>query len=57
MYLDDILVFGPDLATTLERLTRVLDQLGEAGLKLKAKECQLFQEEISFLGHVVTEMS
>ena len=24
-----------------------------AGLKLKAKKCQLFQEEIPFLGHVV----
>ena len=36
VYLDDILVFGPDFATTLARLVRVLDRLGEAGLKLKA---------------------
>ena len=41
---------GPDFATTLERLSRVLDRLGTAGLKLKAKKCQLFQEEISILG-------
>ena len=33
---------------------RVLDRLGEAGLKLKAKKCQLFQEEIPFLGHIVS---
>ena len=33
---------------------RVLDRLGEAGLKLKAKQCQLFQEEIPFLGHIVS---
>ena len=26
----------------------MLDRLGEAGLKLKAKKCQLFQEEILF---------
>ena len=38
----------------LARLERVLDRLGEAGLKLKAKKCQLFQEEIPFLGHIVS---
>ena len=48
VYQDDILVFGPDFGTTLARLERVLDRLGEAGLKLKAKKCQLFQEEIPF---------
>ena len=53
VYLDDILVFGPDLATTLARLETVLYQLGKAGLKLKAKKCQLFKEEIPFLGHIV----
>ena len=54
MYLDDILVFGPDFGTTLARLESVLDRLGVAGLKLKAKKCQLFQEEIPFLGHIVS---
>ena len=54
VYPDDILVFGPDFGTTLARLERVLDRLGEAGLKLKAKKCQLFQEEIPFLGHIVS---
>ena len=32
----------------------MLDRLGEAGLKLKAKKCQLFQEKIPFLGHIVS---
>ena len=55
VYLDDILVFGPDFGTTLARLESVLDQLGGGGgLKLKAKKCQLFQEEIPFLGHIVS---
>ena len=54
VYLDDILVFGPDFGTTLARLESVLDRLGEAGLKLKAKKCQLFQEDIPFLGHIVS---
>ena len=53
VYLDNIWVFGLDFASTLERLVGVLDRLGEAGLKLKAMKCQLFQEEIPFLGHIV----
>ena len=54
VYLDDILVFGPDFETMLARLESVLDQLGTGGLKLKAKKCQLFQVEIPFLGHIVS---
>ena len=54
VYLYDILVFGPDFGTTLARPESVLDRLGAAGLKLKAKKCQLFQEEIPFVGHVVS---
>ena len=38
VYLDDILVFGADFASTLERLVKVLHRLGEAGLKMKAKK-------------------
>ena len=54
VYLDDILVFGPDFATTLERSVWVLDRLEAVGLRLKAKKCQLFQEEIPFLGHIMS---
>ena len=32
---------------------RVLDHLGEVGLKLKTKKCQLFCEEIAYLWHIV----
>ena len=48
VYLDDTWM------TTLARLESVLDRLGAAGLKLKAKKYQLFQEEIPFLGHIVS---
>ena len=41
--------------TTLERLTKVLDRLDEAGMKLEAKKCQLFREGILFLGHIIRE--
>jgi hypothetical protein len=35
-------------------LGKVFDRLSEAGLKLKPKKCQFSQEEISFLGHIVS---
>ena len=54
VYKDDILGFGPNFTTTPEKLTRVRDRLLEAGLKLKAKKCLLFVEEISFPGHMVS---
>ena len=54
VYLDDIVVFGPDFETTLARLESVLDRSGAVGLKLKAKKCQLFQEDIPLLGHIVS---
>ena len=53
-YPDDILVFWPNFDTTLQWLTRVLDCPGEEGLKLKARKCQLFQEENRFLCHIAS---
>ena len=31
-----------------------MDRLGTTGLKIKAKKCQLFQEQIPFMGHIVS---
>ena len=47
-------MFGPDFTITLERLVQVLDRLAEKGLKMKARKCWLFQEEILCLAHVVS---
>ena len=38
VYLDDILVFGPDFETTLARLESVLDTIGSSGAKIKGQE-------------------
>jgi hypothetical protein len=53
LYLDDIIVIGPDFATHLARLEQVLQRLETAGLKLKPSKCELLQKEVKFLGHVV----
>ena len=55
VYLDDIIVFSPDFKTHLTRLDQVLERIGIAGLKIAPKKCNFFQEEVLFLGHIVTK--
>ena len=54
-YLDDIIVFGRDFKSTIENLQAVFSCLRKAGLKLKPSKCVLFQTEVTYLGHVVSE--
>ena len=55
IYLDDVIVMGRTFEEELERLKEVFERLARAGLKLKPKNCFLFQKRVSYLGHVVTE--
>lgn len=54
-YLDDVIVFAKSFDEMLERLEIVLERLGKYGLKLKVSKCNLFQTELAYLGHVVSE--
>lgn len=54
VYLDDIIVFAPDLRTHLERLRQILCRLREVGLKLKPTKCKLLRRQVLFLGHVIS---
>jgi transposase InsO family protein len=53
LYINDILAFGKTFDQTLENLREVFSRLKDAGLKLKPSKCRLFQEQVSFLGHIV----
>ena len=55
VYLDDILVFGRTFEETLERLQLVLDRLTEFGLKVKPEKCNLFTEQLKYLGHSISD--
>ena len=55
IYLDDIIVYADDFETHLKRLKEVFNRIKEAGLKLSPKKCKLLQEEVKFLGHIVSE--
>ena len=49
VYIDDIVVIGKTFPEHLQNLTRVLQRLGEAGLKLKPKKCFLFSQKVEFI--------
>lgn len=54
-YLDDIIVFGKNFENALGNLHFVFGKLRDSGLKLKPKKCSLFQEEVTYLGYLVSE--
>ena len=54
-YLDDVLESTPDLSTHVREFEKVLAMHLESGILLKAKKCKIFQQQISFLGHRISE--
>ena len=54
-YFDDIVVFSRDDREHLEKLARVLTKLRSRDLKLKPSKCRLFQKEITYLGHRISQ--
>ncbi len=53
-YLDNIMIFSKTQEEHIEHLEAILQWLIEARLKLKPSKCDLFKEEIIYLGHWVT---
>ena len=54
VYLDDILIFSPTLEKHIEDVESVLKLMEKNRLFIKLKKCELFKEEVSFLGHKVS---
>ena len=54
VYLDDILVLGKTFNEMMDRLELVFSRLQKFALKIKPEKCHLFQEEVNYLGHVVS---
>ena len=54
VYLDDVLVVGSTLEEHNQKLATVFQRIRDAGLRLKPKKCRFAQEEVEYLGHVVS---
>ena len=53
-YLDDILVFSPDMESHLKHLRLLFERLRSADLKLKEVKCNFLKKHIQYLGHIVS---
>jgi hypothetical protein len=54
VYLDDVMVVGSTFDEHLKNLEEIFGRLRSAHLQLNVKKCNLFQQEVKFLGHVVS---
>ena len=54
-YLDDILIYSPDVKTHLKHLEMIFARLREVGLKLKREKCNFIKEHLQYLGHIISE--
>jgi hypothetical protein len=54
VYLDDILIFSKNPEEHKEHLEKVLKRLQQYALYCNQKKCLFFQEQVNFLGYVVT---
>ena len=54
IYINDVIVYGKTFDEHLQRLSMVLQQFLQAGLKLKPSKCHFFETQVTFLAHVLT---
>ena len=57
LYLDDIICHSKTFEEQFTNLELVFERLRRANLKLNPKKCHLFQKEVTFLGHTISERS
>ena len=55
VYLDDIVIYSPNLEDLLAHLKKVFDRLREHQLYVKMEKCEFAQTEIKFLGHLISK--
>ena len=53
-YLDDILIYSPDVPTHLVHMRQLFQRLREADLKLNREKCEFFKSHIQYLGHLIS---
>lgn len=54
-YLDDIVIFGHDLASHISKLKLVFEKLRNHNLKLQPDKSEFLCREVQYLGHIITE--
>ena len=55
VYLDDIIIMGKNFNDHLQNINLIFQRIRDAGLKLQPPKCKFFQEEVTYLGHLVSQ--
>ena len=55
VYIDDILILSNTFEEHLDLVEKVLNSLMLHGIKIKVAKCEFFQEQVSFLGHLISK--
>lgn len=55
VYLDDIVVYSPDLQSHIQNLSAVFDRLRNYNLKLQCDKCEFLCKEVAYLGHLINK--
>lgn len=53
VYLDDVVIFSPDLEGHMGHIREVVARIAKHGLKLKIKKCEFARDEVELLGHII----
>ena len=53
-YLDNIIIFSISFEQHVEDVRKVVQCLRENGIKLKARKCSLFKQQVKFLGWIIS---
>lgn len=55
VFLDDILIYSPDLESHLTHLRQVLSVLRAHKFYMKMSKCSFAQKELEYLGHIISQ--
>ncbi len=53
-YLDDLIIWAPDLSSLTQRLRKTFTLLWENGVKLNLSKCEIAKNEVTFLGYRIS---
>ncbi|KAJ8652105.1 hypothetical protein O0I10_012295 [Lichtheimia ornata] len=54
-FIDDIIIFSRNLQDHLDHLKQVFEACHQANLRLKMSKCKFAQDQVEYLGHIVSE--
>lgn len=54
VYIDDIIIFGPDEETHLNNLEIIFDILQKANVKVQLNKCEFLKKEVEYLGFIIS---